>query len=636
MTRENKAVVEAIPYSIGQDILDRLQRYDRDDFAADYAIGNQPWLSAANDERPITRGTTQYQKERVDQESSAGENTLSNWWMRSATSWHHGGGELFYDGEDSDKFRFRESANVDVWTTGVATLLPATDRVDETAGDIVLGCAKGVWVKNDSGVFLYDAETGEMQDTLVSETVYSMATDGKDLFVGYSGGIKHVDDDLVVTTLYNAPGGSWEPQAIGFVKDRLIVAAVITDALPYRVFELSAAPESADIDLDPETGDSRYESAGVQIEWVSVAETSRAILVGMVTGARSRVLSFTIDDTASGNAGMQVPVIVAEYPIGERLHQVRTYLNTYVISSTSRGLRVGLEKQDGTGYLYGPLTIESEVKDMAFDGSYVYATRSELRAGSYGLWRVDLGNRLDDERYAYASDLSSNGVAVNAVANVGLDGLMCVLGDDGLFVESATEKAENGYINSGWVRWGTTERKQPVSLTLHSAGEGGFFSVELATQEVENVFRVGYLGIGDTRDIPVSTALTPTSELEIRVNFFRDESDATLAPILEEWQVRALPAPVRSRTLTIPMLCFTEEADSNGVVRTSDPYRRLKELEKTEQDGGSVLFQDFSTGEERICVVGAVQFEQTTPPSFKQGFGGIVTVQLQTVDAEVI
>ncbi len=34
-------------------------------------------------------------------------------------------------------------------------------------------------------------------------------------------------------------------------------------------------------------------------------------------------------------------------------------------------------------------------------------------------------------------------------------------------------------------------------------------------------------------------------------------------------------------------------------------------------------------------MVRAVQFEQTSPPSFTNGFGGIVTIQLQTVDVEL-
>ena len=56
---ENKSVVNDIPFAIGQDIIDRLARYDRSSFAADYGIGNQPWLSAASVSAAISRVTTQ-------------------------------------------------------------------------------------------------------------------------------------------------------------------------------------------------------------------------------------------------------------------------------------------------------------------------------------------------------------------------------------------------------------------------------------------------------------------------------------------------------------------------------------------------------------------------------------------------
>ncbi len=84
------------------------------------------------------------------------------------------------------------------------------------------------------------------------------------------------------------------------------------------------------------------------------------------------------------------------------------------------------------------------------------------------------------------------------------------------------------------------------------------------------------------------------------------------------------------------MLCYEEERDPNGNTRISIPWERISYLERVEQNGGAVLFQDFSSGEERICVIRAIQFEQAAPPTFASGFGGIVTVQLQTIDTEQV
>ena len=101
-------MVGDLPIILSQSIPTALVKYQREEFAASYAIGNTPWLSAASDQNRISRITTTYQKERIDQGASAGENSLSNWWLRSATSWHHGAGERYYDAEASDLYRFYE------------------------------------------------------------------------------------------------------------------------------------------------------------------------------------------------------------------------------------------------------------------------------------------------------------------------------------------------------------------------------------------------------------------------------------------------------------------------------------------------------------------------------------------------
>jgi len=132
----------------------------------------------------------------------------------------------------------------------------------------------------------------------------------------------------------------------------------------------------------------------------------------------------------------------------------------------------------------------------------------------------------------------------------------------------------------------------------------------------------------------LSAGLQPADHFNITLTLNRSTSDVTSGPRIEEWQCRALPAPLRSRTITIPLLCYEEERDSNGVTNVSVPWERIRYLERIEQNGGAVLFQDFSSEEERVCVIRAIQFEQQSPPTFAKGFGGIVTIQLQTIDYE--
>lgn len=635
---DNKAVVNDVPFAIGQDIIDRLARYNRSSFAADYAIGNQPWLSAASDSSAISRVTTQYQKERVDQEASAGENSLSNWWLRSATSWHRGGGAEFYDADETDLYRYRQSANVDVWTQGQLSLLPDTEQVAAHGGSQAHTCALGTWFIDNGNVYLYQISTGTVVEIVAfTATAQALATDGCSALIGADDGIYEIDNSLTVTKLYNHAGaaGSWTVQAIGYVKDRIIVGCQISDALPMRIFELARNPASppGTVNISPTVGDSRFEYQSTSLSFVAVTESTAAILVGLTIGVQSKVLSFTIDTSTTGSGAMLEPINTAEFPIGEVLRNLKSYLNTWVVAATNRGVRVASETTTGTGFVYGPLSVEDDIADLTFDGEYVYATRAAERLGAKGLWRIDLGEAVGDF-YAYASDLSIADGTPTSVAFIGSTGRALITTSANVYVEHATRLAPVGELYSGWVRFGTTEYKQPVSFAIRSENTGGTLGIRVSNPDGD-YGDFGSVPLGKVLNIPLSAELLPDTEFEVRVTLNRDSVDDTAGPTLQEWQLRALPAPLRSRTIVLPLLCFKEEEDSNGVVRTTNPWLRLQALEQLEQSGGACLFQDFSTGEERICVVRAVQFEQTSPPSFTNGFGGMVTIQLQTVDVEL-
>lgn len=631
---DNKAIVNDLPFALGTDVIEALARYDRNDFAANYAIGNQPWLSAITKEDKYSRVTTQFQKERIDQGASAGENTLSNWWLRSSTSWHRGAGAEFYDADETDLFRFRESANIDVWTQGQLSLLPDTERVFTSGASQATPCALGVWFISAGDLYLYRASTNTIEEiTGFTGVALRLATDGCAALVGAADGLYEVSSTLTVVKLYSPPTGSatWDVQALGYVKDRIIVCAQITHAVPMRVFELARNPATPPVTVVL-ADDSRYEYKATSLSFAAVTETTSAILVATNTGIQSRVISFTIDTSVGGNSAMLEPIVVAEFPIGEVVRTMKSYLSTYVVTATNRGVRVGEESQNGLGLTYGPLTVKDDVYGLAFNGEYVYATRRVTRLSAQGLWRIDLGTEVGDG-FAFAADLSITDEAPTSVAFIGTTGRALITTASSVFVQHATRKAESGYLASGLIRFGTTERKQPVSAAIRSGVSTGTLGLSISDSGGA-VAGFDSLPLGGTLNIPVSAELQPNTEFEVNITMNRDSAGSG-SPVLEEWQLRALPAPVRSRTITIPLMLMSEERDANGVIRTSDPWVRLQALEQLEQSGGACMFQDFSTGEERICVVRAVQFEQVNPQSFTQGFSGVVTVQLQTVDVEI-
>jgi hypothetical protein len=629
---DNKSVVSDLPLIISTSIPTALNRYQREDFAAAYAIGNTPWLSAASDQNRISRITTTYQKERIDQGSSAGENSLSNWWLRSATSWHKGAGERYYDADNADEYMFYESNNLNVWNTGNLSLLPATTQFSTSAASNPVTVLGGTFYLENSTLKFYSQTSGTSTTITLpaSDVPQKITSDGLYCIVGAANGIYDVTTAGVVRKLYDIPqyaATSWTVQSIAYVKERLVIGAR-EGAVETGIYEVSREYITPTHRLD--ANDERWDSKGNTVTINSITELNSAVVVAYTEGVVSRVLSFTLNAT-SALAALNDPFSAAELPRGETINQIRSYLNEYVVLATTRGLRVGTQSTDGQSFTYGPLIIRGDIKDIVFDDSYVYVTRDTTYDLKYGLWRINLGEPVGAS-YAYASDLTTDTGSVNGIAFIGSTNRKFITSSSGVWLEHATNLATSGYLKSGWIRWGTAENKQPVSVAIRSAGTGtlGF---EVYDQESGNL-NIGAVPIGMNGEIQLSAALQPADHFEVNMTLTRNSSNTALGPTVEEWQIRALPAPLRSRTFTIPLLCFEEERDPNGVTRLSNPWSRISYLERIEQNGGAVLFQDFSSGEERVCVIRAIQFEQTSPPSYANGFGGIVTIQLQTIDTE--
>jgi hypothetical protein len=632
---DNKKIVGDLPIILSQAIPTALVKYQREDFAASYAIGNTPWLSAASDQNRISRITTTYQKERIDQGTTAGENSLSNWWLRSATSWHHGAGERYYDADSSDNFRYYESNNIDVFSeTGSIGLIKATTQFSTTAITVKPATTNGGAFYIQSGnVYYYNASTNTATSTSLATSVTAqvLASDGNSAIVGSNEGVYTVSTSMVVSKIWSKPNTattSFTVQAIGFVKDRIVIG-VNENNTQSVVYELSRFPNTPPSTIG--NTEERYTFKDPNLVWNSVGELNSAIIVGYTLGAISRVLSFSIDET-SPLAAIKDPIVIAELPRGETLHQIRTYLNEFVVMATTAGVRIGQQSTDGLSFTYGPLNVTGNVQDIAFTDRFVYATRSKEINNKKGLWKIDLGQEIDNG-YAYAADLETNSSDVIGIAFLGTTARKFMVGASGVWLESATDLATSGVIKSGWIRWGTAEKKQPVSLSVRCEG-GGRVGFSVYDQEF-NTTLIDSIPLNGATEFQLSAGLQPADHFEIQLTLTRSTSDTTVGPKVEEWQCRALPAPLRSRTLTVPLLCYEEERDPNGVTRVSNPWERINYLERIEQNGGAVLFQDFSSGEERVCTIRAIQFEQTAPPSFASGFGGIVTVQLQTIDTEI-
>jgi hypothetical protein len=100
------------------------------------------------------------------------------------------------------------------------------------------------------------------------------------------------------------------------------------------------------------------------------------------------------------------------------------------------------------------------------------------------------------------------------------------------------------------------------------------------------------------------------------------------------YQLRAVPAPERTRLLSVPLLCFDYETDRKGQRYGTDgnAWAKLGLLEDLEESVAVVQWRDYTTGEAATAYVERVEFRRVNPPTNRvSGNGGIATVLLRLV-----
>jgi hypothetical protein len=312
-----------------------------------------------------------------------------------------------------------------------------------------------------------------------------------------------------------------------------------------------------------------------------------------------------------------------------------------MLIGTNKGIRVGVLDANGD-ISYGPLTYEktntSHTLSFAFKDRFAYATVTNTIDGKSGLIRIDLSQEVEQGRYAYAKDLSSGTTGnCRAVAFIGDTGRAAfAVAGSGVYFEHATNKITTGFLDTGFIRYATIEKKY-FKLIKPRIATPMFGSIAISTKTIGGT--VNSIITIDSATPAINTDLTtnistPQEELAFRFTFNRDTTDTTKGPELDGYQVKSLPAVQRARQLTIPLLNFDFESDRYAVLTGHEgrAWERLETLETLEAAGDTVIVQDFTTGEQVNGVIEQLSFERTSPPDRRySGFGGIVYVSIRTV-----
>ena len=203
----------------------------------------------------------------------------------------------------------------------------------------------------------------------------------------------------------------------------------------------------------------------------------------------------------------------------------------------------------------------------------------------------------------------------------------------GWFRDHATNYVASGTIDSGRVRWGTTEQKAVVSADIKHAALAASETVVFKTKSEDDATVTTVVTSqtdGDTTP-GISALATPlTGEYVSALIELTGPGGTT--PTARRWTLRAIPMPFISEVIKVPIMLSTYiDWDNRHVYHdTYDDYAYLKGLMEAR------ALVSFKIGEEpeQTVYVAGVSYDEGSLTEWtddRQWFEGILTVQLVTV-----
>ena len=410
----------------------------------DFAIGGLPFLGAIDDEHPYERATAQFRKQQFDSQRDPGEQSLSNWWLRSQMSFHAGEGIVFYDPLAnpysttiaSNAYRIKESYGVDIWTQGQVTLLKDVNYAHLTTQEInastrMPGQIMRTIHYNDTDAFLlldgYDLDRIDADGTVsnwvdytvgTNDPVYAMCDDGQFAYWitnDTASGKLEMDKKALTATSGVSP-------SVMFTKTGTTVTRAVMEYAKHRIVlavnnVISTVPTSASTSASLVE---IYTHPNTSYVFTSIAESGTAVYVSGFLGSHSSIFRMNVDN-AGAMPALTSAVVAAEMPEGEIVHKIYTYLGAYMMIGTSKGIRVASIDANGS-LTYGPIIVHTDQPCYDFCARDTYVWCATGVSGEPGLIRIDLSNEIETLRFAYAHDIhfdNYTGTITTACAFVG-------------------------------------------------------------------------------------------------------------------------------------------------------------------------------------------------------------------------
>ena len=436
------------------------------------------------------------------------------------------------------------------------------------------------------------------------------------------------DDSSVSPTLMFSNNGITVDNAVmEYTKERIIMC--VNDKVYEFSSTASAMPTAVYTHNDPDH------------VFTSITSSGAAIYVAGYSGIQSNIYKFTLN-TSGVMPTLTSAITAAELPVGERTYKISYYLG-YMIIGTSQGMRVAQVSDTDGSIQYGPLLFESTqpVYDFAFRDKYIWAATGV--DGQVGVTRINLGQDLGTLIFPYAWDLYDPDDTLShyttTCAFMGETNRLAYVnagnGADGtIYIESASTLLPSGYLQTGFIRYNTLEKKIFKQLQARIDTTNGALNMYSITSTGDE-FNIGTFAQGDAvPEVNVAYPNTSQEYLGFKFTLNRSTTDSTKGPLFTGYQVKSLPAIPRQRLIQYPLMCFDHERDrfNNEVGSDGSAYDRISQIEGVENVGDTIRIEDFRTGESYIGLIEEMDFINRTPPSTRfSGFGGVLLVTIRSV-----
>jgi hypothetical protein len=470
----------------------------------------------------------------------------------------------------------------------------------------------------------------------VEAFIISLIQDGESIYASFSGynkiwKIEYDGSSVTATGL----GGAYDYRDIFSVAEQIF--ATRSDSTTTYLVRVTA---SSDVVVDEWPLAQAPKITGAisgpdGIYWSGILSVLNSLT--SFTNSKSQIFRSTFDETTAEWNSLSA---ITSLPEGEVITALSEY-SGYLLIGTSNGFRLGQFTQTG-GVNYGPLNaftpfasfgtpagarpyegltkrINRGVTKFEGEGNFVWFNYSgykpTLNAFNnkiyFGVGRIDLGQLVNDLQPAWSTDLMQYDTFFND--NVGNNGsfvqsfhiysgrIIFSTNLSGVFAQKASVYADEGYLNTGKINFGTAELKRFARAEIKaqvSNSSADKISYTVIAEDAGSTNQTGIYGDGQTaRTIYLTDSYGEYAQIEFKL---QSGSSGSLTPVLNRWTLRALPLPERQEEIFLPIILKDNVAHNLSSVTGLNPYDEFQTLRALLQ---SRVVVPLTMGDETVDVI---------------------------------